>query len=214
MVRTLDQRMQTPGRAAAFFNKAWWMALIEGIVAVGVGLFLLFRPVNTIVFLVQALGIYWLVSGIFKSSASLFGSKTQGWWTNLVGGILLALIGIGVLSYPLFSAALSVFTLTMVLASVAVVGGIMAMVYGFAMASEYAGEGWSILSGLLSVILGIGLFSAPFVALRALEVMIGVFAIIGGLGQISFSFRMRSLGKRIRERIEEERHTERYARQP
>ena len=211
MVRTLDQRMES-GRAAAFFGKAWWLALLEGIVAVGVGLFLLFRPVNTIVFLVQALGIYWLVSGIFKGSAALFGAKTRGWWTNLIGGVLLALIGVGVLSYPLFSAAVSVFTLTMVLASLAVIGGIMAMTYGFAMAAEYPGEGWSIISGLLSIILGIGLFSAPFIALRALEIMVGLFAVIGGLGQISFSFRMRSLGQRIRERIEEEKSEERYAR--
>jgi uncharacterized membrane protein HdeD (DUF308 family) len=159
--------------------------------------FLVARPAPTIVFLFQALGVYWLVSGVFHAAASLFGTREQAWWTRLLGGILLAGIGVLVFSYPAFSAAVSAATLTMFLASLAVLGGIMTMLWGFSLSGEIPGEGWSILSGLLSVILGIAIFTAPYIALRGLSILAGIFAFAGGIGDIVFGFRLRSLGKRF-----------------
>lgn len=187
-----------PSRAAGYFRKAWWMALLEGIVAIGAGLLLLFRPVSTVVFLVQVLGVYWLISGVFHSIASLFGTREQGWWTKLLGGIALALIGVAVLAYPAFSAAVTAFTLVMFLASLAVFGGIMTMIWGFSLSSEVPGEGWTVMSGLISVVLGIALFTVPFVALRGLSILTGLFAVAGGVSQIIFGFRLRALAEKVK----------------
>jgi len=38
----------------------WWVVLLEGVIAIIVGLFLLYRPAVTTIFLLQILGIFWL----------------------------------------------------------------------------------------------------------------------------------------------------------
>ena len=43
----------------------WWIVLVEGIIALIFGLFLITAPGATSVFLVTVLGFYWLIRGIF-----------------------------------------------------------------------------------------------------------------------------------------------------
>ncbi len=44
----------------------WWLVLLEGIAAAIIGLFLLTAPGATLFVLIQVLGIFWLVGGLFR----------------------------------------------------------------------------------------------------------------------------------------------------
>ena len=44
----------------------WWLVLIEGILLIIIGIFLLTNPASTFVTIIWVLGIYWLISGIFN----------------------------------------------------------------------------------------------------------------------------------------------------
>ena len=44
----------------------WWLVLVEGVVAAFLGLILVIAPGASLVFLVQILGLYLFVAGIFR----------------------------------------------------------------------------------------------------------------------------------------------------
>ena len=78
----------------------WWLVLIEGILAIVLGAFLLFQPGSTWVIIVQVIAIYWLISGIFKIVSIFFDSSMWGW--KLFAGIIGILAGIVLLGEPIF----------------------------------------------------------------------------------------------------------------
>ncbi len=81
-----------------------WLVLLQGIVALALGILLLAYPVGTLAVLIVFLGIYWLMNGIFVL-ASLYSDRSDWGWKMLVG-VLGLLAGILVLAYPLYSTIL------------------------------------------------------------------------------------------------------------
>jgi uncharacterized membrane protein HdeD (DUF308 family) len=77
----------------------WWLVLLEGIAAIILGLLLLTAPQATLLVLVQLLGIYWLVKGIFQIISIFIDSSRWGW--KLFAGILGIVAGIIILGHPL-----------------------------------------------------------------------------------------------------------------
>ena len=61
--------------------------LLEGIVAVIVGIFLITNPASTLIFLVIFLGIYWLVTGVINLIPYFWNRSQWGWklFTGIVG---------------------------------------------------------------------------------------------------------------------------------
>lgn len=82
----------------------WWLVLINGIAALILGILLITNTGATIFILVQFLGIYWLISGIFSIIAIFVDSSSWGW--KLFSGILGIIAGILVLNHSLWSALL------------------------------------------------------------------------------------------------------------
>jgi uncharacterized membrane protein HdeD (DUF308 family) len=60
-------------------NTPWWLVLLEGIAAIILGILLLTAPQATLFVLVQLLGIYWLVKGIFQIANIFIDSSRWGW---------------------------------------------------------------------------------------------------------------------------------------
>jgi uncharacterized membrane protein HdeD (DUF308 family) len=162
----------------------WWLVLLQGIAALILGIFLLTQPLGTTFFLVQFLGIYWLISGIFQIIGMFIDSTAWGW--KLFAGILGILAGIAVLNNPLWSTVLVPSVLVIILG----VQGIIVGIVGLLQAFKGAGWGAGILSGL-SLVFGILLISSPLAAALALPWVIGIFAIAGGIASIFAAFKMK-----------------------
>ncbi|HEU5230225.1 MAG TPA: DUF308 domain-containing protein [Ktedonobacteraceae bacterium] len=113
----------------------WWHLLLEGIIALIIGLLLVSFPGETTVVLAQLLGLYWLVTGIL-SLVSLFVDRSQWGW-KLFAGILGILAGIVVVRHPLWSAFLVPFTIVIILGVQAIIQGIVELILAF------QGGGWS-----------------------------------------------------------------------
>ena len=56
----------------------WWLPLIEGILAILVGIWFFTQPVATSVNFVLAIGIYWFVVGVIDIAAAVLGSHDVG----------------------------------------------------------------------------------------------------------------------------------------
>jgi uncharacterized membrane protein HdeD (DUF308 family) len=162
----------------------WWLVLIQGISALIIGIFLLTAPLATTFFLVQFLGVYWLVSGIFQIVAIFVDQTAWGW--KLFAGILGVLAGFAVINHPL----LAPFLVTNVLVIILGIQGIIVGIIGLVQAFQGAGWGAGIMGGL-SILFGILLLASPFAAALALPWVFGVFAVVGGIAGIIAAFRLK-----------------------
>jgi uncharacterized membrane protein HdeD (DUF308 family) len=165
-------------------NIPWWLILLQGIAALILGILLLLRPGMTIVLLVQFLGIYWFVSGIFGIISIFIDSEMWGW--KLFAGILGIIAGIIIIQHPLWSPVLVGATLVFILGVEGLIIGIINLVQAF------KGAGWGIgILGVLSIIFGLILVFKPFAAVLALPLVVGIFSVIGGIAAIVLAFRLR-----------------------
>ena len=67
-------------------NLPWWVALVQGVASIIVGVLLVTNPGATTLFLVQILGLYWLIMGIVSVSiVSIFADRTAWGWKLFLG---------------------------------------------------------------------------------------------------------------------------------
>jgi uncharacterized membrane protein HdeD (DUF308 family) len=83
----------------------------------------------------------------------------------------------------------------MIVAAWAITIGVSMIVAAIRLRKEITGEWRLILSGLMSVILGVILVAAPAAGALAMVLWIGGYAIASGILQIALGFRLRSWGR-------------------
>lgn len=162
----------------------WWLVLIEGIALIIIGGFLLISTGRATVFIIQVMGFYWIISGIFQL-ISLFMDRTAWGW-RLFAGILSIVAGAIVVGQPLMS--------TVVVLSVAIIIlGIQGLVYGgIGIYQAFKGAGWGAgVLGVISMLFGVVLLSNTLIAAATLPWVLGIFAIVGGIFTTVAAFKMK-----------------------
>lgn len=162
----------------------WWLVLLEGILAIVIGLLLLSSPGMTTAVLVQVLGIYWFIAGIFQIISIFIDSTAWGW--KLFAGVIGIIAGLYIINHPLLSTLLVPATIILLLG----IGGIIMGVISIIRAFQGAGWGTGII-GVISIILGIVLLSNQLIATISLPITVGILAVLGGIVAIIQAFRMR-----------------------
>jgi uncharacterized membrane protein HdeD (DUF308 family) len=166
------------------FAIPWWLILLQGIASLVLGLLLLAAPGASLIVLVQILGAYCLVSGIFGLVAMFQDSRQWGW--KLLFSLLGILAGLVVFRHPLWSTVLVAEVAVLVLAFQALISGFLELIGG------WRGKNWGMaILGLLSILLGMVLFLNPMLGAAALPFVLGVAAIVGGIGAIILAIRTR-----------------------
>lgn len=165
----------------------WWLILMGGIVNIVIGILLLTAPVKTVYLLVVALGIYWIISGIFTLIGMFIDHTAWGW--KLFMGALSIIAGVIILRYPLISALTIPSILILILGIQGVIVGIISLIMAF------KGGGWGAgILGALSIIFGVILianFTAPGMVITFVWVA-AIFAIVGGIFELVQAFRQRA----------------------
>jgi uncharacterized membrane protein HdeD (DUF308 family) len=172
-------------------QRPWWLTLITGIAAVIVGAILLWAPakdkVETYMLIVQLLGIYWLVIGIFDIVAIFIDHSMWGW--KLFIGIVSIVAGLAILEYPIIAAVQLPRIFALVL-------GIWGMMYGIILlVMAFQGGGWGAgIMGVLGIIFGIALMANYYKLGMGLAMIwsAAVFGVIGGIAMIFQAFRQKS----------------------
>jgi uncharacterized membrane protein HdeD (DUF308 family) len=162
----------------------WWLVLIEGIASVIVGAFLLFKPGMTLILLIQVMGIFWLIGGIFRLIGIFMDKSMWGW--KLVGGIIGILAGISVLSYPLWSTVMVPTVFVIVIGVQGLIMGVVTLIMAF------KGGGWGPgILGALSIIFGFILLANPLAGAVVLPFVAGIYGLIGGIATIVIAFKLK-----------------------
>ena len=177
---------------AEYSEVPWWLVLIQGIVAIILGILLFVRPTTTMIILIQFLGIYWLITGIF-SIASLIWDRSQLVW-KVVSGILGILAGILIIKNPLWSTLLVPATLAILLGMIGIVIGILQLIDAF----RGSGLGTGIL-GVFSILLGFLLVTRPVIAGWSVSWVLGSVLIVGGILAIIAAFGTLYLANQLEE---------------
>jgi uncharacterized membrane protein HdeD (DUF308 family) len=142
------------------------------------------RPGLTTVVILQFLGVYWLISGVF-SVLSIFADGSRWVW-KLPAGILGIVAGLAIINHPLLSAILLPTTLFIILAIFGIGFGVFYLIQAFRGGSL----GWGVL-GVLSILVGLLLLSVPFLSVAALPYLFGIVGVVGGVAAIVMAFRAR-----------------------
>jgi uncharacterized membrane protein HdeD (DUF308 family) len=166
----------------------WWLLLIQGLLALILGIFLITYPLQTLMVFIVFLGAYWFVSGIFTLVGAAADAAHRG--MKILLGILGIILGLLILAYPLYSTFLVPFVFTIMV-------GVIALIYGFiALYGAFTGKGWGIgILGLLSIFFGIIILANPVMSTIAVPFVFGILGIVFGFAAIVGSFFLRSAQK-------------------
>lgn len=163
----------------------WWLILVFGIVQIIVGIMLLMNPFRVANVIVWAIGLYWLVTGIYYLVSLIWDRRQWGW--KIFGGIIGIIAG-----WFLIDASAPERLASFGLAIVLVLGiqGIIMGIMGLIAAFQGGGWGAGIMGGI-SIVVGILLLGNLWAAALVLPWVIGVFAIVGGIFAVIMAFRLK-----------------------
>jgi len=166
-------------------------ARLRGAAAILFGILAFIWPDITFTALVLLFGAYALWDGVF----SLIGAfRTQGnrRWALVLGGLVGIAAGLVTFLWP-GSATVAILY---IIAGWAVATGILEIIAAIRLREEIEGEWVLLVSGLLSVLFGIGVAVFPAVGLVAITWIIAAYAIVFGVLLVVLGFRMRSRSRR------------------
>jgi uncharacterized membrane protein HdeD (DUF308 family) len=170
-----------PLEDAAPPSDLWWVVLIAGVLTAFVGLVLIFNPFDSIAALAWLLGLVLIISGI----ASLFSARTRQHGIGIAAFSIV--VGLVLLVWP----DVTVQVVAIVAGIGFIVRGILRTLIG---ASDRRGS-WLVLVfvGLIGIAFGIAVVAWPDVTVAVVGVLLGIAALVTGIGEIAAAMELRRL---------------------
>jgi len=173
----------------------WWLIALRGVAAIILGVLCFVSPATTILALVIVFGIYALADGVLAVIVSFqIREAFDQWWVVLLEGLAGILVGILALTHLVVTAE----ALLLVIAFWAVFTGIMEIIAAIYFRREIDNEWLLVLTGILSVILGVLLVAFPQAGSVAVIWVIGFYAIFFGVLMLFFAFEVRGLAQQLK----------------
>ena len=167
----------------------WWAFVIRGFLAILFGLLAFLMPGIALWGLVLLFGIYSVTDGIFNIAAAFNARRGQNrWWLLLLEGVISIAAGVIAFVYP----GITALALLIVIASWAIVTGVLEIAAAIRLRREISGEWMLALDGLFSILFGAILLWRPGAGALALIWWIAAYAIVFGALLIALGLRLRS----------------------
>lgn len=168
----------------------WWSFALRGVLAILFGLVAIIWPDITLGALIILFGAYVLVDGIFAIVGAAMNGRDGRWLPLIVVGLAGILVGLVTLIWP----GLSALALIYMVAFWAIAIGLLQIVGAIQMRQQITNEVWLILSGVLSVLIGLYIAVFPGDGAVALVLLIGFYAVVFGVLLIMLAFTLRRRG--------------------
>ena len=167
----------------------WWLPALFGVMTLGVGVFFVVSPHETLSTFTVIAGIFLLVDGVLAIFGSIFGEGDGRGLLALIG-VLSAIAGLVLIKKPFDT--LVVFTL--IVGVWFVVAGVVRFVVALASPED---RGGNILTAILDTIAGIVILSWPDLGLSTLAVIIGIVLIMRGVFFIVSGWQLHKLNDEL-----------------
>ncbi|MGE0548147.1 MAG: HdeD family acid-resistance protein [Kofleriaceae bacterium] len=153
----------------------WWTVALRGAAAIALGILSLVFPGATLLSFVLLFGVFALVDGVLALGLA---TRLPGRGAMIARGVISILAGLVALLLPVVTA----FVLLMVIASWAIVAGVLEIAMAIRLRKELTGEWLLAVEGMLSIGFGVLLFLSPLAGAIVLGLWVGVYALVlGGL---------------------------------
>lgn len=183
-----SQTVGFDGDMLGLISKNWWVMLLRELFAIVFGIITIVWPGLTLLGLIWLFGAYAIGDGAVEIWSGITNrGRHDRWWVEILIGLAGIVAGILVISWP----GLSTLALMYLIAAWMVVMGVFQVIYAVRVRKEISNEVWIILSGVLSVALGLFFFAFPGDGAISLVWLIGIYAVFFGALLVLFSFRAR-----------------------
>jgi uncharacterized membrane protein HdeD (DUF308 family) len=177
------------------YRRAMWGLVLRGAFALAIGVFILWRPMESIASLALVIALWAMFVGIVHIvHAFELKPVLDQWWVLLLTGVVSLAFGIAAIYYyPGLSLAFAVvwFTWWLFLTGIlAIFAGLMEKKLGLSWA-------WTVAFGVLSILAGALALMQPPITLAAIIGLIAGFAIVSGVILLMGAFRLSAIQRVI-----------------
>lgn len=167
--------------------KNWWVALVFGILAIILGIYMFMYPLETYVVLSYVFAAYFLIYGIFTCYETYRNrALIPAWGWNFAFGILTVILGC-----MLFVPGMATGTFVFYVAFSILFMGINACSASFALKAEGdKGWGWTLALGILTVILSIIMLNHPLFSMSVVSTYAALAFIFLGITLCGLAYRL------------------------
>ncbi len=170
---------------ASVMAASWQVTLVLGVLTLILGIIVSFHPSGSLNVVAVLLGILMILSGLFHLVRVFDRDERHRIWVG-IAGLLFIVIGVVLIRHLHLTVAL----IGLVIGITWVVQGLTALIGGLA-GGVQEGRGWWIAFGVISVIAGIVVVSAPVTSVNVLAVLLGIWFIVMGIFEIIAGFLIR-----------------------
>ena len=169
-------------------KKNWWYLAINGLVAIIVGLVAIFLPKESLIILIQWLGIIVLIGGLGLIIYDVLNArKNLKWGLWAVQGGFFTAMGILFLVAPQFVVSF----ISIVFGIWAILAGLLHIITVFAIRDVFKNYIMSLINGLLMITIGVLLIARPINTAEKITTFIGAYLLIYGVWQVYMALRIR-----------------------
>jgi len=164
----------------------WRAAFIVGLATAILGIIVAALPGISLAVVAVLLGILVIFSGIYNVVEAFRGAEQGRVWRG-IAGVVFIVAGLVLIRHLHLSIAL----IGLVIGLTWVVQGLAALIAGISGAPTPMGRGWAIFFGIISLIAGIVVISAPLASVTALAILMGIWFVVMGVMEMfgAFAFR-------------------------
>jgi uncharacterized membrane protein HdeD (DUF308 family) len=154
---------------------SWRATFVLGLITLVLGIIVAFRPTLSLNVIAVLLGVAMIASGIYHIVRALDGREHERVWRGITG-VVFILAGLVLIRHLDLSVAL----IGLFIGFTWIIQGIAALVEA-ASGRRRGATGWSLFFGVISLIAGIVVVSAPITTVSVLTVFMGIWLIVIGL---------------------------------
>lgn len=171
--------------AVGMLAGSWQAALFLGVVTLILGLIVTFHPTTSLNVLAVLLGILMILSGLFHLIRVFDPRERHRVWLG-IAGLLFIVIGVILIRHLHLTRSI----IGLVIGLTWIVQGLTALIGGIS-GGVREGRAWWIIFGVVSLIAGIVVVSAPASSLDVLATLLGIWFVIMGIFEIIGGFLIR-----------------------
>ena len=181
----------------ALLSRNWGWFVVRGILALILGTLALLFPGSALFAFTMVFAAYAGADGLLSTVAGVRGAahKEERWWALILRGI----IGIAVAAFfvlmPLATTVSYALVTLGLLSAWAILTGVMEIAAAIRLRKEIDGEWLLVLSGVLSILLGlvvpVALYVSPLTSILPVAWVIAIYAVAAGVALIALGLRLR-----------------------
>jgi uncharacterized membrane protein HdeD (DUF308 family) len=182
-----DTTSADPAELVREVGRAWWLLAVFGVITLGFGIVLTFKPSNSVHAIAVLFGIWLLILGVVRLIQAIGASGER--LGLLVVGLLSILVAILLLHHTTTTIA----TLGFIVGIFWTIGGVAEIFSGFTHGPDGSTNWLVVLMGVISTGIGILCLVYPSLSLSIICVIVGLGMILYGIVELLASLQLRKL---------------------